>query len=94
MQVMKYRAGLESLPLPDRHAKGFRAPAAQEFHRKATFFLDLVEADNSTGFHAPGEELRILTQVVDFCRKGQLALRGAQPSLKASRAASTGPAGD
>jgi nitrite reductase (cytochrome c-552) len=67
---------------------------AQEFHRKATFFLDLVEADNSSGFHAPGEELRILTQVVDFCRKGQLALRGAQPTQKASHATSAGPAGD
>ncbi len=67
---------------------------AQEFHRKATFFLDLVEADNSSGFHAPGEELRILTQVVDFCRKGQLALRGTEPATKASRATSAGPVGD
>lgn len=67
---------------------------ALDFHRKATFFLDLVEAENSTGFHAPGEELRILTQVVDFCRKGQLAVRGAQPVPKASRAMSTEPVGD
>jgi nitrite reductase (cytochrome c-552) len=67
---------------------------AQEFHRKATFFLDLVEADNSSGFHAPGEELRILTQVVDFCRKGQLTLRGTEPAPKASRATSAGPVGD
>jgi nitrite reductase (cytochrome c-552) len=54
-----------------------------EFQRRAQFYLDLVEADNSGGFHAPGEELRTLTEVVDLCRKGQLALR----PLSAQRAA-------
>ncbi|MGC4050881.1 MAG: ammonia-forming cytochrome c nitrite reductase subunit c552 [Paludibaculum sp.] len=44
--------------------------------RKAQFFIDLVEAENSTGFHAPGESLRVLTQALDTIRKGQLALRG------------------
>lgn len=44
--------------------------------RKAQFFIDLVEAENSTGFHAPGETLRVLTQALDTIRKGQLALRG------------------
>jgi nitrite reductase (cytochrome c-552) len=45
--------------------------------RRAQFFIDLVEAENSTGFHAPGEELRVLTQALDSVRKGQLALRAA-----------------
>ncbi len=48
---------------------------AQSFQRKAQFFLDLVEAENSTGFHAPQESMRVLTQSIDWSRKGQLALR-------------------
>jgi nitrite reductase (cytochrome c-552) len=50
--------------------------AAREFQRKAQFFLDYVEAENSMGFHAVGESLRILTDSTDLARKGQLALRG------------------
>ena len=46
-----------------------------DFQRKAQFYLDFVEAENSTGFHAPQEAMRILTESVDFSRKGQLALR-------------------
>lgn len=45
--------------------------------RKAQFFIDLVEAENSTGFHAPGETMRVLTQALDTIRKGQLALKAA-----------------
>jgi nitrite reductase (cytochrome c-552) len=43
--------------------------------RKAQFFIDYVEAENSTGFHAPGEALRLITVALDEIRKGQLALR-------------------
>jgi len=49
---------------------------ARDFHRKAQFYLDYVEAENSMGFHASGEALRILNDSTDFSRKGQLALRG------------------
>ena len=49
--------------------------AAQDFQRKAQFYLDFVEAENSSGFHAPQEALRILGESIDFSRKGQLALR-------------------
>lgn len=49
---------------------------AQDFQRKAQFYLDFVEAENSTGFHAPQESMRVLTESVDFSRKGQVALRG------------------
>jgi nitrite reductase (cytochrome c-552) len=45
-------------------------PAAQDFQRKAQFYLDFVEAENSTGFHAPQEAARILGESVDFSRKG------------------------
>jgi nitrite reductase (cytochrome c-552) len=49
--------------------------AAQDFQRKAQFYLDFVEAENSSGFHAPQEALRILGESINFARKGQLALR-------------------
>jgi nitrite reductase (cytochrome c-552) len=53
---------------------------ARDMQRKAQFFIDYVEAENSMGFHAPGEALRILTDATDFVRKGQLALRGVKPA--------------
>lgn len=56
---------------------------ARDFHRKAQFYLDLVEAENSTGFHAPQEAMRILVESTDFSRRGQLALRGVKPFEKA-----------
>jgi nitrite reductase (cytochrome c-552) len=49
--------------------------AARNFQRKAQFLLDFVEAENSTGFHAPQETTRILGESINFARKGQLALR-------------------
>ena len=49
--------------------------AAQELQRRAQFLLDFVEAENSTGFHAPQEAARILGEAIDFARQGQLALR-------------------
>jgi nitrite reductase (cytochrome c-552) len=52
---------------------------AQDFQRKAQFYLDFVEAENSTGFHAPQEAARILGESIDFTRKGQNALRPAAP---------------
>jgi nitrite reductase (cytochrome c-552) len=47
----------------------------RDFQRKAQFLLDFVEAENSTGFHAPQEAARILAQSIDYCRKGQNSLR-------------------
>jgi nitrite reductase (cytochrome c-552) len=48
---------------------------AQDFQRKAQFYLDFVEAENSTGFHAPQEAARILGESIDFSRRGQNILR-------------------
>ncbi|MBI3652468.1 MAG: ammonia-forming cytochrome c nitrite reductase subunit c552 [Acidobacteria bacterium] len=48
---------------------------AQDFQRRAQFYLDFVEAENSTGFHAPQEAARILGESIDFSRRGQNALR-------------------
>jgi nitrite reductase (cytochrome c-552) len=51
--------------------------AARDLQRKSQFRLDFVEAENSTGFHAPQEAARILAEAVDLARQGQLALRDA-----------------
>jgi nitrite reductase (cytochrome c-552) len=53
--------------------------AAQNLQRKAQFYLDFVEAENSTGFHAPQEAARILGESINFSRQGQNALRGQMP---------------
>jgi nitrite reductase (cytochrome c-552) len=51
--------------------------AARGYQRRAQFYLDFVEAENSTGFHAPEEAARILGESIDFSRRGQVALRPA-----------------
>lgn len=59
--------------------------APRDFQRKAQFYLDFVEAENSTGFHAPEEAARILGESINFSRKGQIALRGGSaPAVQAS----------
>ena len=49
--------------------------AARYLQRRSQFYLDFVEAENSTGFHAPQEAARILGESIDFARQGQIALR-------------------
>jgi nitrite reductase (cytochrome c-552) len=49
--------------------------AARGHHRRAQFYVDFVESENSNGFHAPQEATRILGEAIDSARKGQLALR-------------------
>jgi len=66
---------------------------ARNFQRKAQFYLDFVEAENSTGFHAPQEAMRILTESINFSRKGQIALRGVKGLRTASSGASARNAG-
>ena len=48
---------------------------AQAFQRRAQFFLDFVEEENSMGFHAPQEAARILGESINFSRQGQVAIR-------------------
>jgi nitrite reductase (cytochrome c-552) len=57
---------------------------AQKQHRKAQFFLDFVEAENSTGFHADQEAMRILALSLDAARLGQLALRDPKYAAEAA----------
>ncbi|MFQ5929767.1 MAG: ammonia-forming cytochrome c nitrite reductase subunit c552 [Acidobacteriota bacterium] len=49
--------------------------AARGFQRKAQFLLDFVEAENSMGFHAPQEAVRILGESINYSRQGQVVLR-------------------
>ena len=48
--------------------------------RRAQFYLDFIEAENSTGFHAPQEAARVLGESIDFSRQGQIAVR--DPNFK------------
>ncbi|HEY8368257.1 MAG TPA: ammonia-forming cytochrome c nitrite reductase subunit c552 [Thermodesulfobacteriota bacterium] len=49
--------------------------AARDFQRKAQFRLDFIEAENSMGFHADQEAVRVLGESIDFSRQGQVAVR-------------------
>jgi nitrite reductase (cytochrome c-552) len=61
---------------------------ARKLQRRAQFLLDFVEAENSTGFHAPEEAGRLLGISVDEARQGQIALLRSRPGA----AATSGPA--
>jgi len=47
---------------------------ARSYQRKASFYVDYVEAENSSGFHADQESARILADSINFSRLGQRAL--------------------
>ena len=49
---------------------------ARDYQRRAQFYADFVEAENSMGFHADQEAMRILAMSIDYARLGQMALRG------------------
>ncbi|BDG08453.1 ammonia-forming cytochrome c nitrite reductase subunit c552 [Anaeromyxobacter paludicola] len=53
---------------------------ARYLQRRAQFYLDFVEAENSAGFHAPDEQVRVLGESINYSRQGQIALR--DPSFK------------
>jgi nitrite reductase (cytochrome c-552) len=48
---------------------------ARAMQRRAQFYVDYVEAENSTGFHAPHEAARVLGEAMNYARQGQVALR-------------------
>jgi nitrite reductase (cytochrome c-552) len=53
-----------------------RVHLAQRYQRAAQFYADFVEAENSMGFHADQEAIRILANSINFSRLGLAALRG------------------
>jgi nitrite reductase (cytochrome c-552) len=70
----------------ERALKITAVTTAQDFQRRAQFYADFIESENSTGFHAPQEAVRILGESINFSRKGQVALRGGiQTSSKLSK---------
>jgi nitrite reductase (cytochrome c-552) len=60
---------------------------AREHQRRAQFLLDFIEAENSMGFHADQEAMRVLALALDAARRGQLALREGGPGRPAGPAA-------
>ncbi|PIR21416.1 MAG: nitrite reductase [Deltaproteobacteria bacterium CG11_big_fil_rev_8_21_14_0_20_47_16] len=71
--LMELIAGIKSAK--EAGATDDQLKLARDYQRRAQFYLDFVEAENSTGFHAPQEAARILAKSIDFTRKGQLALK-------------------
>jgi nitrite reductase (cytochrome c-552) len=59
-----------------REGETARVKQAAEFQRRASWYVDFVDAENSTGFHAPQEAARLLQLSVDYARQGQIALAG------------------
>jgi nitrite reductase (cytochrome c-552) len=59
-----------------------RIPLAQQYQRAAQFYTDFVEAENSMGFHADQESIRILASAINFTRLGEAALRGESVPLR------------
>ena len=49
---------------------------SRNHQRRAQFLLDFIEAENSMGFHADQEAVRILSLSLDESRRGQAALPG------------------
>jgi nitrite reductase (cytochrome c-552) len=85
-------ADLKAAREAGRSDKDLEAP--RYLQRRAQFLLDFVEAENSTGFHAPQEATRILGESIDFSRQGQIALRDAsfKPSVPVVAVAAAAPA--
>ena len=46
---------------------------ALDYQRKASFLVDFVESENSSGFHADQESARILAESINYSRLGQAA---------------------
>ncbi|MFW5947173.1 MAG: ammonia-forming cytochrome c nitrite reductase subunit c552 [Gemmatimonadota bacterium] len=53
-----------------------RLEAARAHHYRAQFLTDFVEAENSMGFHAPQEAMRVLGLALNYARLGTAALAG------------------
>lgn len=65
--------------------------AARAAQRRGQFYVDFVESENSNGFHAPQESMRVLGEAIDILRAGQLSLRPLQVSTVANTASAPEP---
>ncbi|MBL8988136.1 MAG: ammonia-forming cytochrome c nitrite reductase subunit c552 [Propionibacteriaceae bacterium] len=71
--LMELIADIEAAARADSSAPALTE--ARKWQRQAQFYADFIEAENSMGFHAPGEAGRILGLSIDATRKGQNALK-------------------
>jgi nitrite reductase (cytochrome c-552) len=65
--------------IKDSKGKGIseaQLAAARDYQRRGQFMIDFVMSENSMGFHAPQEAMRILGDAINLCRLGQLSLHG------------------
>jgi nitrite reductase (cytochrome c-552) len=53
---------------------------SRRHQRRGQFLLDFIEAENSMGFHADQEAVRVLALSLDETRRGQAALPGSRAS--------------
>ncbi len=67
LDLIKYLKEAKQAGKSDAELKEARA-----LHRKAQWRLDFVAAENSMGFHAPGECARLLGEAIDYARQGQV----------------------
>jgi nitrite reductase (cytochrome c-552) len=56
---------------------------ARNHQRRAQFLLDFIEAENSMGFHADQEAMRVLALSLDESRRGQASLPGSRATAGA-----------
>lgn len=52
---------------------------ARDYQRHGQFMIDFIMSENSMGFHAPQEAMRILGDAINQCRNGQIVLHGGPP---------------
>src|ERR1041384_6804847 len=45
---------------------------ARDYQRRGQFMIDFITSENSMGFHAPQESMRILGDAINLCRSGQI----------------------
>jgi nitrite reductase (cytochrome c-552) len=60
----------------ERGATDAALEAARRHQRRGQFLLDFIEAENSMGFHADQEAVRVLALSLDETRRGQASLPG------------------
>jgi len=59
-----------------RGASDAALEGARRHQRRGQFLLDFIEAENSMGFHADQEAVRVLALSLDETRRGQASLPG------------------
>jgi len=57
--------------------------ASRRHQRRGQFLLDFIEAENSMGFHADQEAVRVLALSLDETRRGQATLPGSKATAGA-----------